>query len=134
MGWPGRDVNGVQSRRRLSHVDQKEMLEEEIRLLESGVAVCKTRGLPPHLIVEDDPILRPIAVKLAALMHEKQLQQNHVAKIQSTLSRCLIDQPYYPLYTRICLPKDWNERRNTLLAIRKSKQRIRLCHVAIAPC
>ncbi|ETK73407.1 hypothetical protein F441_20071 [Phytophthora nicotianae CJ01A1] len=121
IGW--RCDNDVHSskRRRLSRAEQKEMLEKEIRMLESGVAVCKTRGLPPHLIVEKDPILRPIAVKLAALMYAKHLQQNHIAKIQSTLSRCLMDQPYYPLYTRICLTKDWNERRNTLLAMRESK-------------
>ncbi|KAI9988810.1 hypothetical protein PInf_022394 [Phytophthora infestans] len=101
----------------------KELLEREIRLLESGVAVCKTRGLPPHLLVDEDPVLRPIAVKLAGLLCAKQLQQNHIAKIQSTLSQCLMDQPYHPLYTQICLTKDWKERRYTLRAMRESKLR-----------
>ncbi|KAG7390804.1 Katanin p60 ATPase-containing subunit A1 [Phytophthora pseudosyringae] len=125
VGCPRRDANAIKSskRRRLNAAAQKEMLEKEIRLLESGLAVCKTRGLPSHLIVEKDPILRPLAVKLGALMYSKEIQQNYVATVQSTLSRCLIDQSYYPLYTRICLTKDWNERRNTLLSMRETKLR-----------
>ncbi|KAG1693998.1 hypothetical protein DVH05_022016 [Phytophthora capsici] len=120
-----RDTNtgAFVKKRRLNAAEQKEALEEEIRLLESGVAVCKTRRLPLHLKVEEDPILRPLALKLAALLFDKLRQQSYVATIQATLSRCLLDQPYYPLYSHICLTKDWNERRKTLLAMREAKLR-----------
>ncbi|KAH7462117.1 uncharacterized protein KRP23_13977 [Phytophthora ramorum] len=117
--------SGVEAkkRRKLNHAEQKDMLEREICLLESGVAVLKTRNLPAHLVVEEDPILRPIAVELAALLYAKQKQQLHVAQMQSALSTCIIDQPYYPLYSRICLTKSWSERRATLLAMRRQKLR-----------
>ncbi|KAL4172128.1 hypothetical protein KRP22_007302 [Phytophthora ramorum] len=117
--------SGVEAkkRRKLNHAEQKDMLEREICLLESGVAVLKTRNLPAHLVVEEDPILRPIAVELTALLYAKQKQQLHVAQMQSALSTCIIDQPYYPLYSRICLTKSWSERRATLLAMRRQKLR-----------
>lgn len=48
-------------------------------------------------------------------------QQLHVAKMQSAISQCLRSQQHYPLYTRICLPKDWNGRRAKLISIRDEK-------------
>uniref|UniRef100_H3HEB0 AAA+ ATPase domain-containing protein n=1 Tax=Phytophthora ramorum TaxID=164328 RepID=H3HEB0_PHYRM len=82
----------AKKRRKLNHAEQKDMLEREICLLESGVAVLKTRNLPAHLVVEEDPILRPIAVELAALLYAKQKQQLHVAQMQSALSTCIFSE------------------------------------------
>ncbi|KAG2765197.1 hypothetical protein Pcac1_g23237 [Phytophthora cactorum] len=39
------------------------------------------------------------------------------------MSRCLGTQQSHPLYTRICLPKDWGKRRNKLVSIREEKLR-----------
>ncbi|GMF20292.1 unnamed protein product [Phytophthora lilii] len=124
------------------HVQQE--IQEQIRLMESHVAGLRTQNLTPHLIIENDPILRLLAVELAVLLYTKQAQQLHVAKMQSAFTRCLvrmwspspvkmlmyrgtltsqIDQPYYPLYRHICLTKDWDERRATLLAMREEKLR-----------
>ncbi|KAG6610610.1 uncharacterized protein IUM83_06588 [Phytophthora cinnamomi] len=122
---PRNNANGVGStkRRKLNHAELKERLGKEIRLLESEVALLTTRNLPAHLVVEGDPILRPLALELAALQYTRQAHQLHVAKMQSALSRGLIDQPYFPLYSRICLTKDWNERRSTLQRMRDQKLR-----------
>ncbi|EGZ12105.1 hypothetical protein PHYSODRAFT_286925 [Phytophthora sojae] len=95
----------------------------EIRLLESRAALLRTQNLPAHLVVERDPILRPLAQELAVLRYANQAQQLHVAKMQSALSRALIDQPYYPLHSRICLSRDWSERRSTLLGMQDDKLR-----------
>jgi hypothetical protein len=96
-------------------------LEEEIRLLESGVAVLQTRSLPPHLLLQGDPVLRPAVAEHSALVHAMHTQQLRVAKMQSALSQCLTDQRYYPLYSRIRLTKDVSERRAALLALRDDK-------------
>ncbi|KAL3658967.1 hypothetical protein V7S43_016105 [Phytophthora oleae] len=110
-------------KRKLSHAQRKEKLEEEIRVLESGVAVLQTRGLSPQLILQKDPVLRPMADKYSALMYSMHTQQLHVAKMQSALSCCLSDQEYYPLYSHIKLTQDCTERRATLLAMRDQKIR-----------
>ncbi|KAG2857726.1 hypothetical protein PC129_g13546 [Phytophthora cactorum] len=94
-------VLNVDKRRKLSHAERKEKLEKEIRLLESGVAVLKTRDLPPQLVLQKDPVLRPMATELSALMHSINTQQLQVAKMQSALSQCLTDQQYHPLYSHI---------------------------------
>ncbi|KAG2877579.1 hypothetical protein PC117_g27066 [Phytophthora cactorum] len=39
------------------------------------------------------------------------------------MSRCLGTQQSHPLYTRICLPKDWGKRRNKLVSIREERLR-----------
>ncbi|ETI33079.1 hypothetical protein L914_19413 [Phytophthora nicotianae] len=116
-------VFAVDKRRKPSHAERKKKLEEEILLLESGVAVLKTRGLPPQLLLQKDPLLRPVAVEFSTLMYSINTQQLRVAKMQSALSQCLTDQQYYPLYSHIKLTKDWKERRGTLLAMRDQKIR-----------
>lgn len=112
----------VDKRRKLSHAERQEKVEE-IRLLESGVAVLTTRGLPPQLVLHKDPVLRPMATTFSALMYSINAQQLQVAKMQSALSQCRTDQQYYPLYSHIKLTKDWKERRATLLAMRDLKIR-----------
>lgn len=92
-------------------------------MLESGVALLKTRGVSPQLILQKDPVLRPVAAKYLSLLYSMQTQQLHVAKLQSALSCCLTDQEYYPLYSHIKLTKDSAERRATLLAMRDQKIR-----------
>ncbi|KAI9988771.1 hypothetical protein PInf_022355 [Phytophthora infestans] len=108
---------------KLSHAERQEKVEKEIRLLESGVAVLTTRGLPPQLVLHKDPVLRPMATTFSALMYSINAQQLQVAKMQSALSQCRTDQQYYPLYSHIKLTKDWKERRATLLAMRDLKIR-----------
>lgn len=68
----------------------QEHLGMEIRLLESRAALLRTQNLPAHLVVERDPILRPLAQELAVLRYANQAQQLHVAKMQSALSRALV--------------------------------------------
>lgn len=113
-------------KRKLSHAQRKEMLAEEIRLLESGVATLKTRGLPPEEMLLMDPVLLPIVEGKAGILYALQAQQLRVASIQSALSQCVLDQQFYPLYSRIHLTKDWNERRAALLAIREQKLQVAL--------
>ncbi|KAL4129377.1 hypothetical protein PRIC2_005385 [Phytophthora ramorum] len=50
-------------------------------------------------------------------------QQLELAKAQSLVSRNLDDHRLHPLYTYIRLPKDWGERRATLMGIREEKLR-----------
>ncbi|RLN27316.1 hypothetical protein BBO99_00003580 [Phytophthora kernoviae] len=126
-----RQDNGLRSqksekKRKLNHAGRKVKLNDEIRFLESGVAVLMTRGLPTSLMLQQDPILLPVVEQHAGLLYAMQAQQLRVAKMQSALSRCLIDQQYYPLYSRICLSKDWNQRRATLLEMREKKLRVAL--------
>ncbi|OWY96625.1 hypothetical protein PHMEG_00033064 [Phytophthora megakarya] len=113
-------------RRKLTHAEKKEKLKEEIRLLESGVAVLKTRDLPPSLAMKKDPVLLPMTVKYSALLYSMHTQQLQVAKMQAALSRCLTDQQHYPLYSHINLSKDWKERQETLVAMRDHKIRTAL--------
>ncbi|KAL4172135.1 hypothetical protein KRP22_007309 [Phytophthora ramorum] len=110
-------------RRKITHAERKEKLEEEIRLLESGVAVLKTRHLPPPLALQKDSVLRPAVVEYSALLYSMHTQQLEVAKMQSAMSRCITDQHFYPLYSRICLTNDWKERRAALMAMRDEKIR-----------
>ncbi|GMF20282.1 unnamed protein product [Phytophthora lilii] len=129
MYGPERRVDALSpddKKRKLSHAERKDNLAAEIRLLESGVAVLRTRSLPPHVALQKDPILRPAAAEYAALLYSMRTQQLQVAKMQSALSRCLTDQHYYPLYSLISLSKDWNERRATLMAMRDQKIRTAL--------
>uniref|UniRef100_H3HEB3 Uncharacterized protein n=1 Tax=Phytophthora ramorum TaxID=164328 RepID=H3HEB3_PHYRM len=98
-------------RRKITHAERKEKLEEEIRLLESGVAVLKTRHLPPPLALQKDFVLRPAVVEYSALLYSMHTQQLEVAKMQSAMSR------------RICLTNDWKERRAALMAMRDEKIR-----------
>ncbi|KAE8892457.1 hypothetical protein PF005_g9757 [Phytophthora fragariae] len=106
-------------RRKLSHADRKEKLEEEIRLLESGVVVLKTRSTSPQVALQTDPG----TAEHSALLYATHTQQLHVAKLQSALAQCLTELCHYPLYSRISLTKDWGERRATLLAMRDDKIR-----------
>ncbi|KAG7388966.1 hypothetical protein PHYBOEH_007659 [Phytophthora boehmeriae] len=115
-----------EKKRKLNHHDRKIMLSDEIRLLESGVAVLSTRGLLTPSVLQQDQVLFPAVEEQAGLLHAILSQQLRVAKMQSALSRCLTDQQYYPLYSRICLSKDWSQRRATLLEIREKKLRVAL--------
>ncbi|RLN49026.1 hypothetical protein BBJ29_004343 [Phytophthora kernoviae] len=73
------------------------MLSDEIRILESGVAVLKTRGLPPPLMLQKDPVLLPAVEEHAGLLHAIQVQQLRVAKMQSALSQCQVLNDLLPL-------------------------------------
>ncbi|KAG7399311.1 hypothetical protein PHYBOEH_009237 [Phytophthora boehmeriae] len=110
-----------EKKRKINHNDRKDILNDKIRLLESGVAVLKTRGLSPTLMLQKDSVLLPAVEEHAGLLYAIQVQQLRVAKMQSALSQCQPEQRYYPLYSHIRLTRDWNERRATLLAMRKQK-------------
>ncbi|KAG6604543.1 uncharacterized protein IUM83_14135 [Phytophthora cinnamomi] len=93
-------------------------LRQEVRRLESLVAVLKIRSPEPGQESDVDAMLKQTEeenVKLRDSARKKHLQ---VAEIQSAGN-----QRTHPLYTRICLPKDVNQRRAKLMAIREEKLR-----------
>ncbi|RLN49027.1 hypothetical protein BBJ29_004342 [Phytophthora kernoviae] len=113
----------TEKKRKVTHAERKRVLEKEIQFLESGVAVRKTKGLSPQIMLQKDSVLRPVVVEHAALLYNMNTQQLHVAKMQAALSRCLVDQQFYPLYTHINLGKDQSERRAALVVMRGEKLR-----------
>ncbi|RLN74397.1 hypothetical protein BBJ28_00013730 [Nothophytophthora sp. Chile5] len=110
-------------KRKATYIVRKEeqsALQQEIERLESQVAVLKTRSLPPEEAARADPVLQRREAENAALTTVLRHQQLHVANAQSLLSRCLHT---HTLYSRICLTKNWSERRETLRLLRAEKLR-----------
>ncbi|RLN97912.1 hypothetical protein BBJ28_00018514 [Nothophytophthora sp. Chile5] len=100
---------------------QANEFRDHVRKLESEVAVLKARSSPVKDAIEMDLILQEAIAENAKLLYSTKSQQLHVAKAQSLVFRCLGDQQSHPLYTRIRLSKDWDKRRNTLMAMREKK-------------
>ncbi|KAF4128841.1 hypothetical protein GN958_ATG21958 [Phytophthora infestans] len=68
-------------------------------------------------------MLKQAESEIAQLSQTARKQHLQIAKAQSAISRCLGVQQSHPLYTRICLPKDWDQRRAKLVSIREEKLR-----------
>ncbi|KAG4248458.1 hypothetical protein PC116_g3810 [Phytophthora cactorum] len=110
-------------RRRCTYAARREeakRLREELRGLESEVTVLKYRSGHGSYV---DPELQQVEMENGKLSQTARKQHLEVAKGQSAMSRCLGTQQSHPLYTRICLPKDWGKRRNKLVSIREEKLR-----------
>ncbi|KAL3664093.1 hypothetical protein V7S43_010978 [Phytophthora oleae] len=114
-----------QKRRKGTYAVRREKaleLRDEARRLESQVAVLTLRSAGPgEEELEVDALRKQTEVENAEMRERIRAQQLHVAKMQSAVSQCLRSQQSYPLYTRICLPKDWNWRREKLISIRDEK-------------
>ncbi|KAE8881400.1 hypothetical protein PF005_g10348 [Phytophthora fragariae] len=103
--------------------EEEKSLQDEILQLQAQVAVLKTRGMPAGSSIAADPGLQHANAKSKALTNAIKQQQLGIASAQSLMMECMRTQYSNPLCTRICLKKDWGERRATLLAIREQKLR-----------
>ncbi|KAG7390464.1 hypothetical protein PHYBOEH_007034 [Phytophthora boehmeriae] len=120
------DAQNKPKRRKCTYAERREqakLLHEEVRRLESEVAVLKIRSTDSSQVPVGDRVLEQAAVKNALLRHSAREQQVQIAKAQSAMSRCMGCQNAHPLYTRICLPKDWSQRQAKLLGIYELKLR-----------
>ncbi|GMF25043.1 unnamed protein product [Phytophthora lilii] len=79
------------------------------------------RSLPPEDVALLDPMVQHIVEQNRLLVSVAKDQQLKVTSSQSLLEKSLGPQEAHPLYTRICLSKDWDERRETLMAVRQRK-------------
>ncbi|POM57624.1 Hypothetical protein PHPALM_37837 [Phytophthora palmivora] len=113
-----------EKRRKCTYASRREKaheLRDEVHRLESQVAVLKVRSAGPGQESEVDAVLRNTQKENAKLGESIRAHHLHVAKMQSAISQCLKSQQSHPLYTRICLSKDWNQRRAKLASIREEK-------------
>ncbi|KAG6621989.1 uncharacterized protein IUM83_07378 [Phytophthora cinnamomi] len=118
--------DGGQKRRKCTYAARREEakeLRQEVRKLESQVAVLTLRSAEPGQESEVDAMLKQAEQENAKLRDSARKKQLQVAEMQSAMSRCLGDQRTHPLHTRICLPKDWGQRKAKLMAIREEKLR-----------
>ncbi|KAG6617223.1 uncharacterized protein IUM83_02684 [Phytophthora cinnamomi] len=103
--------------------EEEKTLRDEILQLEAQVAVLKTRGMPAGSSEAADPGMQDSKAKSKVLTNAIKQQQLGIASAQSLMAECMRTQYSNPLCTRICLKKDWGERRTTLLAMREQKLR-----------
>ncbi|KAG2807559.1 hypothetical protein PC112_g17345 [Phytophthora cactorum] len=113
-------------RRKCTYAARREKaqeLREEVRRLESQVVVLKLRSGEVGQESGVDNDLKQTQEENAKLSESIRTQHLQVAEVQSVMSQYLRSQQSHPLYTRICLPKDWNQRRAKLVSIREEKIR-----------
>ncbi|KAL4176711.1 hypothetical protein KRP22_001652 [Phytophthora ramorum] len=103
--------------------EKAEDLREELRKLESQVTVLKIRAADPEQESAVDAVLEQAKAENTKMNQTARAQHLHIAEMQSAMSRCYGTQQTHPLYTRICLPKDWDQRRAMLVSIRDEKLR-----------
>ncbi|KAE9034514.1 hypothetical protein PR003_g10082 [Phytophthora rubi] len=120
---PGHEVPMKRKPTYLIRKEEEKSLQDEILQLQAQVAVLKTRGMPAGSSIAADPGLQHANAKSKALTNAIKQQQLGIASAQSLMMECMRTQYSNPLCTRICLKKDWGERRATLLAIRDQKPR-----------
>ncbi|RLN97915.1 hypothetical protein BBJ28_00018513 [Nothophytophthora sp. Chile5] len=103
---------------------ETQKLRAEAQRLAAELAALQIRALSPEEAAQLDPVVKQTTAKNAVLTSVAKTEQLRVATAQSMLSRCVGDgQQSHPLYSRICLTKDWDERRATLMAVREEKLR-----------
>ncbi|KAG7390463.1 hypothetical protein PHYBOEH_007033 [Phytophthora boehmeriae] len=110
----------------------QQTLREEIHRLESEAEVLKLRSSGRDHESLEGSLLKQATVANARLGFIARERQLEIAKAQSAISRCMGDQQSYPLYTRICLSKDWSQRQAKLVQIRDEKLR-RAYNFVMAP-
>ncbi|KAL4138093.1 hypothetical protein PRIC2_001600 [Phytophthora ramorum] len=103
--------------------EKAEDLREELRKLESEVTVLKIRAAGPEQESAVDAVLEQAKAENTKMNQTARAQHLHIAEMQSAMSRCYGTQQTHPLYTRIWLPKDWDQRRAMLVSIRDEKLR-----------
>ncbi|KAE9361432.1 hypothetical protein PF008_g1023 [Phytophthora fragariae] len=117
---------GESKRRKCTYAARREKtkeLRQEIRRLESQVAVLKIRSAKPGQESEVDAMLKQTAEENTMMRDSAKKHQLQVAKMQSAINQCLRTQQSHPLYTYISLPQHWDERKTKLTAIREEKLR-----------
>ncbi|KAL4161119.1 hypothetical protein PRNP1_001674 [Phytophthora ramorum] len=87
------------------------------------VTVLKIRAADPEQESAVDAVLEQAKAENTKMNQTARAQHLHIAEMQSAMSRCYGTQQTHPLYTRICLPKDWDQRRAMLVSIRDEKLR-----------
>ncbi|KAH7462129.1 uncharacterized protein KRP23_13989 [Phytophthora ramorum] len=103
--------------------EEAQQLREQVQRLASELQQLQLRSLAPEDAALLDPAVQSVVAENNHLTSLAKNQQLNVASAQSLLSECLGDQESHPLYTKICLSKDWNERRETLMTVRTQKLR-----------
>ncbi|KAK1930865.1 hypothetical protein P3T76_013822 [Phytophthora citrophthora] len=103
--------------------EEAQKLRQEVQRLTSELQELEIRSLSPEDAALLDPVVQHAMAENNHMTAVAKNQQLHVASAQSMLVECLGDQDSHPLYTKICLSKDWNERKETLMAVREKKLR-----------
>ncbi|KAL3660333.1 hypothetical protein V7S43_014487 [Phytophthora oleae] len=96
--------------------DEVKRLRVEVQRLTAELAVLSTPRLSP-----EQAELAELILQQTVLVAVARCQQFRIAMAQSLLDQYMREQDWNPLYTTICLGKDWAERRATLLEIRPQK-------------
>ncbi|ETK86670.1 hypothetical protein L915_08729, partial [Phytophthora nicotianae] len=109
-------------RRRCTYAARREeakRLREELHGLESEVAVLKYRsGHGP----DGDPRLKQAELEIAQLSHSGREKHLQIAKAQSAMSRCLLNNLIHSTLA-FASQKNWDQRRAKLVSIREEKLR-----------
>ncbi|KAG6610453.1 uncharacterized protein IUM83_06565 [Phytophthora cinnamomi] len=103
--------------------EETEQLREQVKRLSSELQKLQLRSLSPEDAALLDPLVQHVVAENALMTSLARNQQLNAASAQAMLVECLGDQASHPLYTKICLSKDWDERRKTLMAVRNEKLR-----------
>ncbi|ETO84224.1 hypothetical protein F444_01851 [Phytophthora nicotianae P1976] len=96
--------------------EEEKALRDEVVKLEAEVATLQMQRIPMAV-----SSMQQVAGESNALCEFGRNQQLGVAAAQSLMLECTRTQHSHPLWSRICLKKDWSERRATLVAIRQAK-------------
>ncbi|KAG3238506.1 hypothetical protein PI124_g16537 [Phytophthora idaei] len=103
--------------------EETQKLRQEVQRLKSELQELHIRSLSPEDAALLDPAVQHVVAESNLMTTLAKNQQLNVASAQSMLAECLGSQESHPLYTKICLTKDWNERQKTLMIVRTQKLR-----------
>ncbi|KAG7392421.1 hypothetical protein PHYPSEUDO_000829 [Phytophthora pseudosyringae] len=99
--------------------EEEKALRDEALRLETQVVALQTQRIPATEVAAAS--VQQVEAESKVFSDTVRNQQLGVAAAQSLMLECSRTQYSHPLWSRICLKKDWNERRATLLAIREAK-------------
>ncbi|KAG3163136.1 hypothetical protein PI126_g5676 [Phytophthora idaei] len=95
--------------------EEEKALRDEVLKLEAQVASLQTERIPVAASMQQ------VAAESKVLREVTRNQQLGVAAAQSLVLECAWTQYSHPLWSRISLKKDWDERRATLITMREAK-------------
>ncbi|ETI57631.1 hypothetical protein F443_00094 [Phytophthora nicotianae P1569] len=101
--------------------EEAQRLRQEVKQLTSELQELQFSSLSPEDAAFLDPAVQRIVEENRLLTSVAKGEQLKVATAQSLLTASLGPQESHPLYTRICLTKDWSERQQTLMVVRQQK-------------
>lgn len=104
--------------------EELEELREKEKQLTTELQKLQIRSLSPEMRALLDPHVQLKVAESHLLQSIAKTHHFQVATAQSLLSQCLGGQASHPLYTKICLSSDWEDRRSTLMALRDQKIRV----------